>query len=284
MTQIYKAAGLAWDDNPHYMEVLAENLGRLGIQMEVVRKSDEFQSRFDSESWSFVVLDLYDESVKPSRMRGVDLARNVAKARAADPFFPIFVITGEASLLTPQLFDSLPSNVNVRYKIADPYPMALLIRDELRLRGAYTNPQKTFLVAPMINNRLSPEALEVQTWLNQHGQDTKPLDEMAISGEIIRTLLEEMAECRAIVVLCTADDNWHDQTRHPRQNVILELGIALGAGGGLRRLIILKQQTAEIPSDLGGVVTLNFRNSPSETFKQLEDRLSRLGVDLTPHP
>jgi CheY-like chemotaxis protein len=284
MTPIYKAAGLAWDDNPHYMEVLAENLGRLGIQMEVVRKSDEFQSRFDSGSWSFVVLDLFDESVEPPRMRGSELARNVASARASDPFFPIFVLTGEAALLTPQLFDSLPSNVNVHYKISDPYPMALLIRDELRLRGAYTNPRKTFLVAPMINNRLSPEGLEIQTWLNVHGQDTKPLDEMAISGEIIRTLLEEMSECRAIVVLCTADDTWHNQTRHPRQNVILELGIALGAGGGLRRLIIIKQQTAEIPSDLGGVVTLNFRNSPSEIFKQLEDRLSRLGVDLTPHP
>jgi hypothetical protein len=280
---IIRAEGLAWDDEPAYMDVLAENLGRLEIRMEVVRKSSDFQGRFDTGPWSFAVLDLLDESVKPISRRGIELARNVARARATDPFFPIFVITGQAALLTPELFDSLPPNANVRYKIADPYPMALMIRDELRLRGAYTNPRKTFLVAPMLSNSPSAEAREIQTWLQEHGQDATPLGGRALDAEIIRTLLQEMAECRAIVILCTADDAWPNGSRHPRQNVILELGMALGAGGGLRRLIILKQDATQLPTDLGGVLTLNFRNSPSEVFKQLEDSLVELGVDLTPN-
>jgi predicted nucleotide-binding protein len=64
--------------------------------------------------------------------------------------------------------------------------------------------------------------------------------------------------------------------------VILELGIALGTGRGLKSLIILKQENAVMPSDLGGVVTLNFEKSPSEIFEQLEQRLLALGVDLSP--
>ena len=281
MATTYKVEGLGWDDDPQYMEVLAENLERLGIRLEVEKKSSEFQNRFDLGRWSFVVLDLLDDSVSPGRMRGAELARNVAAAKSEDPFFPIFVITGETALLGPTLFESLPSNANVRYKIADPYPMALMIRDELRLRGAYTDPRKTFLVAPMESNQLSAAGLQIQKWLNERGQNAQPLNQKTLNAEIVRTLLEEMTESKAIVILCTADDPWPDQSRHPRQNVILELGMALGTGRGLRSLIILKQQTAVMPSDLGGVVTLNFEKSPSEVFKQLEDRLLTLGVDLS---
>ena len=138
-----------------------------------------------------------------------------------------------------------------------------MIRDELRLRGVFTDPRKTSLVAPMEANQLSPEGLEIQRWLNERGQNIEPLNQRALSGEIIRTLLEELAASKAIIVICTADDLWPNQTRHPRQNVILELGMALGTGRGLRSLVILRQENAAMPSDLGGVITLDFKKSPS---------------------
>lgn len=279
---ICKAEGLAWDDEPaRYMDLLAENLLLLDIRLDVTSRRPEFLRRFEPGTWNFVVLDLLDESLDPPDLYGIRLAKNVAEIRRSDPFFPIFVITNQTGLLTPQLYEGIPNNVNVRYKIGDPYSMALLIRDELRLRGAYTNPRKTFLAAPMINHAFTPEAAEIQHWLNERGQNIKPLDEQQSTAEIVESLLTEMAECRAIVVLCSADDARPDRTHQPRQNVILELGIALGTLGGLRRLIILKQNSAEMPTDLGGVVTLNFRNSPSEVFGQFEERLLKLGVDLS---
>ena len=280
MPTIYRAEGLAWDDDPRYMKDLAQYLEQLGIRLEVVRTANDFLSSFGTREWSFVVLDLLDESEIPPKKRGIDLAKNVAMR--ADPFFPIFVITGEAALLQPELFEALPPNANVRYKIADTYPMAWMIRDELRLRGVYTDPRKTFLVAPMELNQLSPEGIELQKWLNDRGQNIEALNQRTLHEEIIRTLLEEMAASKAVIVLCTADDPWPNQSRHPRQNVILELGIALGTGRGLKSLIILKQENAVMPSDLGGVVTLNFEKSPSEIFEQLEQRLLTLGVDLSP--
>jgi Predicted nucleotide-binding protein containing TIR-like domain len=277
---IYRAEGLAWDDDPGYMKDLAQYLEQLEIRLEVVRTPNDFLSYFGTRAWSFVVLDLLDESESPPKKKGIDLAKNVAMR--SDPFFPIFLITGETAHLQPELFEALPLNANVRYKIADTYPMAWMIRDELRLRGVYTDPRKTFLVAPMERNRLSPEGLEIQRWLNERGQNITPLSQRMLNAEIIRTLQEEMAASKAVIVLCTADDPWPDQTRHPRQNVILELGMALGTGRGLRSLVILKQGNAVMPSDLGGVVTLNFDKSPSEIFDQLEERLLTLGVDLSP--
>lgn len=277
---IFRAEGLAWDDEPRYMEILADNLQRLEIRLDVVRTADEFRTGFNTKSWDFVVLDLLDETVNPGKTLGLDLARDVINA-GVDPFFPIFIITSQSSLLQSTLFANLPPNANVRYKIEDPYPMAVMIRDELRLRGAYTDPRRTFLVAPMVNNQLSPEARQLQEWLHEHGQDAKPLNQRTLHAEILETLLLEMSSCRAVIVLCTGDDPGPDDSLHPRQNVILELGMALGIGRGLRSLIILKQETAELPSDLGGVVTMDFKRSPSEIFPQLKEKLLRLGVDLS---
>lgn len=280
MPPIFRAEGLAWDDEPVYMEMLADTLKNLEIRLEVVRTAEEFRAGFNSKSWDFVVLDLLDETRSPPKPRGVDLARDVNAS--VDRFFPIFIITNQPSLLQSTQLKDLPPNANVRYKIEDTYPMAVMIRDELRLRGAYTDPRKLFLVAPMVNNQPSSEAREVQEWLREHGHDVKPLNQRTLGAEILQTLLLEMSACRAVIVLCTADDPGPRDLLLPRQNVILELGMALGIGRGLRSLIILKQETAELPSDLGGVVTMNFKRSPSEIFSQLEQKLEDLGVDLSP--
>jgi len=264
------------------MEILAENLENFRIFLKVVPTAEEFRAEFNSKAWNFVVLDLLDETVTPPITRGADLARDVVNAGVDRFFFPIFIITNQPSLLQSSPLKDLPPTANVRYKSDDTYPMAVMIRDELKLRGAYTDPRKIFLVAPMVNNQPSPEARELQEWLHERGHDVKPLNQRTLGAEILQTLLVEMSACRAVIVLCTADDPGPKDSLRPRQNVILELGMALGIGRGLRSLVILQQESAEMPSDLGGVVTMNFKRSPSEIFPQLEQKLEDLGVDLNP--
>ncbi|MFL5538475.1 MAG: TIR domain-containing protein, partial [Longimicrobiaceae bacterium] len=69
--------------------------------------------------------------------------------------------------------------------------------------------------------------------------------------------------------------------KHPRQNVLLEIGMAMGLSRGLERLIVLKHRDATLPSDLGGVLTLNFDDDVSATFPELETRLRELGIDFS---
>lgn len=94
-----------------------------------------------------------------------------------------------------------------------------------------------------------------------------------------------MNNCGVIIALCTAEDQWkRDNTTHPRQNVMLEIGLAIGLWRGPERCIIRQQwgsgvdQQAVLPSDLGGLLTLRFETGVKECWNELRDRLKVLGA------
>jgi predicted nucleotide-binding protein len=112
------------------------------------------------------------------------------------------------------------------------------------------------------------------------------IDAIVLMGEPVdgRTLIEQIdeyvAESAVAIALFTADDIGYlrgDKKRYPRvrQNVIFETGFARGRLGP-ERTIIFQDRPLELPSDLGGIRTLNINESDEQivlALKQVFDKL-----------
>lgn len=99
------------------------------------------------------------------------------------------------------------------------------------------------------------------------------------SIETIISKFERLAsDCSAAIVLFTPDDVAGENKR-ARQNVIFELGYFLGKfqDQGERRIIILKKGNVEIPSDISGVLYLEYNSSVKEIFYDLRKQLDHWG-------
>ena len=75
--------------------------------------------------------------------------------------------------------------------------------------------------------------------------------------------------------------NLTDADRQPRarQNVILEMGMVL-ASLGRKRVVILKKGNLEIPSDISGIVYLEFNNHVREIVVKLAQRIRNAGIQI----
>jgi predicted nucleotide-binding protein len=111
----------------------------------------------------------------------------------------------------------------------------------------------------------------------------------SLQTEILNGLLQRMNECSAFISICTPDDKADDGTYRPRQNVLLEMGMAMGLSRGLQRLVPLqrwgpeKQDQAVLPSDLGGIVALRFSKVENQ-LDALRSKLEGLGVRFNGAP
>ncbi|MCL3781383.1 hypothetical protein EMN47_13415 [Prolixibacteraceae bacterium JC049] len=104
-------------------------------------------------------------------------------------------------------------------------------------------------------------------------------DEPNLTVETIISKFERLAkECSAALVLFTPDDNAEGKFR-ARQNVILELGYFLGKyqGDENRRIGIIKTGDVEIPSDISGVLYLEYFKSMKEIFYDLKKQFETWG-------
>lgn len=98
--------------------------------------------------------------------------------------------------------------------------------------------------------------------------------------ETIISKFERLAsECSAAIVLFTPDDDSGDNKR-ARQNVIFELGYFLGKfhQEDNRRVIILKKGNIEIPSDINGVLYLEYTKEVKELYYDLKQQLEYWGI------
>lgn len=268
--------GLVWDDEPEkYMELLKEHLSYRGIALVIKDDKNEFSRAAVEGSWDFVILDLIEQAT--GEEIGSQLAREVAESKRLHPWFPIFVLTKDPIGSTA----SLPRTAVVRHKDL-PSAIAAYIEEELKRRGVIFNKKKVFQIFSFGDHRAQQKSFEDQLRIWKRIPDR-------ISGENLKTeilngLIERMNGCGAIVAICTADDQQVDGTYQPRQNVLLEIGIALGLARGLEKLVILQQWgvddnlRAKLPTDLGGVVTIRFTRSISEAFEAVDRRFGELGM------
>lgn len=96
---------------------------------------------------------------------------------------------------------------------------------------------------------------------------------------IIGKFEKSASECSSAIILFTPDDKVENGFR-ARQNVILELGYFLGkfSRESKRKIIIIKKGNIEIPSDIHGVIYLEFHRSIEELFFKLSKQYEAWGL------
>lgn len=107
-------------------------------------------------------------------------------------------------------------------------------------------------------------------------------DEPNQTVETIIAKFERLAkDCSAALVLFTPDDIADGKLR-ARQNVILELGYFLGNFQGYknRRIAIIKTGDIEIPSDISGVLYLEYYRNMKEIFYDLKKQFETWGYKV----
>jgi predicted nucleotide-binding protein len=120
----------------------------------------------------------------------------------------------------------------------------------------------------------------VKDHLERSGLDVRTIGPENLTPQILAEVTREMAECAAIVAVCSGDDRGAKKVRRPRQNVVFEIGMAVGSIAGLGRLIVLWEEEVEVPSDLGGVLRIDYSGNPYSRLPALDAALRTRGVDL----
>ena len=138
-----------------------------------------------------------------------------------------------------------------------------------------------------------------------HGHDTTALEQLELvlrrlnldpyilqnndgqSKTIIEALEQQIYREAAFgIVLLTPDDYGFSKAkgedeRQPRarQNVVLEMGMVF-ASLGRERMVILKKGALEIPSDIDGVLRLEFNDHVKEIAVKLATRMKAAGIEI----
>lgn len=138
-----------------------------------------------------------------------------------------------------------------------------------------------------------------------HGHDTAALEQLELvlrrlgldpyilqnndgqSKTLVEALEQQIYEEAAFgIILLTPDDYGYpkdrgEENRQPRarQNVILELGMVM-ASLGRDRMVLLKKGALELPTDVNGVIYLEFNDHVKEVAVKLATRMKGAGIDI----
>ena len=123
--------------------------------------------------------------------------------------------------------------------------------------------------------------LELEKLLKEFKLD--PIVLQDTPGESLDTIISKFEraakECVAAIALFTPDDELKDGMFRPRQNVVLELGYFMGRDQQQdRKIIILKRNPIEGPSDIHGIETFNFEKSVEEVSMKLQKQLKHWNI------
>jgi predicted nucleotide-binding protein/MinD-like ATPase involved in chromosome partitioning or flagellar assembly len=126
----------------------------------------------------------------------------------------------------------------------------------------------------------------LKNFLVKHGLEVVTLSGVDFNKEIAKGLIDKMNSSAAIIAICTPDDKKGDGTFQPGQNVLLEIGMAMGLSKGVQKLTILQrwgvkeENQALLPPDLGGILTIKFEDSIEHKFDKIKKRLIDIGVEF----
>lgn len=83
------------------------------------------------------------------------------------------------------------------------------------------------------------------------------------------------------MILGTSKQRLAEAKPRASQNVIMEMGMLL-ASLARKRCAILQKGFVEIPSNMGGIITIPFNEHLREAVPKLVQRLQEAGFDLSP--
>lgn len=136
------------------------------------------------------------------------------------------------------------------------------------------------------HDTVSRDGLELL--LRRMGLDPIVLQNLPAAGDTIIEKLErylgEHGNVGYACVLLTPDDEGYkagfpEQKKYrARQNVVLELGMVL-ARLGRPRVAILHKESVELPSDIGGLIYIPFKERPDEVKAKLFQELKTAGYE-----
>lgn len=149
------------------------------------------------------------------------------------------------------------------------------------------NPAKTVFIVYGHNVGVR-DALELE--LRRFGLNPIILQNLPANGDTIIEKLEqyigENGNVGYACVLLTPDDEGYrvgtpeEKKYRARQNVILELGMVL-AKLGRRRVAILHKESVELPSNIGGLIYISYKERIEEIRYQLFQELQAAGYNLS---
>lgn len=163
-------------------------------------------------------------------------------------------------------------------------------------------------VGPVLADGATPAPVPAEsTIFVVHGRDTDARDQLELvlrrlglepyvlqvtggGGDTLIEALERMigksAQSSFGIVLVSPDDTGYLKTEKPedakpraRQNVIMEMGMLLSSLTR-RRCAILQKGYVELPSNMGGVITIPFNDHVREAVPKLVQRLQDAGFKL----
>jgi len=144
----------------------------------------------------------------------------------------------------------------------------------------YINPQgkKVFI----IHGHLEEAAISLQLLLKKEfSLDSVILKNEASSGDSVIEKFESFArDCGYAIAIISSDDLVKKDTEkyfQARPNVVFELGWFYGRYGR-SRVCLLKEEGTQIPSDLGGIISLEFDKKINEIFLDLRTELKAAGL------
>ncbi len=116
---------------------------------------------------------------------------------------------------------------------------------------------------------------------DQLGQEVVVLEEQLDAGmTVIEKFTKYASECSYAFALLTPDDfvkSGENTIFQARPNVLFEIGWFYGRFGRDRVTLVLQKGTA-IPSDLDGIVRVEFQDNVSEKYVNFQNELTRIGL------
>jgi len=158
--------------------------------------------------------------------------------------------------------------------------------------GAIAEPMPADSVIFVVHGRDHDARDQLELVLRRLGLEPFVLQVTGGGGDTLIEALERMigksAQSSFGIVLVTPDDMGYLKTEKPedakpraRQNVVMEMGMLL-ASLTRRRCAILQKGFVELPSNMGGVITIPFNDHVREAVPKLVQRLQDAGFKLDP--
>jgi hypothetical protein len=122
------------------------------------------------------------------------------------------------------------------------------------------------------SSKARPTANDINKFLSSRGVAVRDWEiNFAPGGTILDELLEASNKCLGAIMLLTRDDEFlgEENFAAPRDNVIFEMGLFMEAKGR-ERVLVVREQGAKMPADIGGGIYVPLQNRNDITPIQLK--------------